>query len=119
MNVIDAQIFTELQDSAGADFVAELVQTFLEDAPGLLQTLRQAHMSGDAAGFRRAAHTLKSNGNTFGALHLAELARELEQRGQQPLSTGEAGDAELAARLQNLEQAYAHCAAALRSLGHA
>lgn len=116
MNVIDARIFTELQDSAGADFVAELVQTFLEDAPALLQTLRQALQSGDEAAFRRAAHTLKSNGNTFGALGLAELARELEQRGQQPLV---AGDAELAARLRNLEQAYAHCAAALRSLGHA
>ncbi|MEJ6002043.1 Hpt domain-containing protein [Paucibacter soli] len=116
MNAIDHQIFTELQDSAGADFVGELVQTFLEDAPSLLQALRQALADADAAAFRRAAHTLKSNGNTFGALGLAELARELEQRAQQPLAPG---DAELRARLQALETAYEHTAKALQGISHA
>ena len=33
---IDAATFAELQESAGADFVKELVQTFLEEAPGML-----------------------------------------------------------------------------------
>ena len=35
----------------------------------------------DADRFRRAAHSLKSNSNTFGALRLAALARELELNG--------------------------------------
>ena len=37
---IDLATFTELQNTAGADFVAELVSTFLEEAPGMLAELR-------------------------------------------------------------------------------
>ena len=32
---IDRATFAELQDTAGADFVKELVQTFLEEAPAM------------------------------------------------------------------------------------
>ena len=42
--------FAELQASAGAEFVAELVDTFLEEAPRMLAELRDAR----AAGARRA-----------------------------------------------------------------
>ena len=78
---IDAATFAELQESAGADFVKELVQTFLEEAPAMLAELRQALAAGQADAFRRAAHSLKSNSLTFGALALAALARELELGG--------------------------------------
>jgi histidine phosphotransfer protein HptB len=79
--VIDQAVFRELQDAAGADFVAELVDTFLEEAPGMLAALRQARAAGDADAFRRAAHSLKSNGLTFGAAPLAAAARALELGG--------------------------------------
>ena len=78
---IDAATFAELQESAGADFVKELVQTFLEEAPGMLTELREALAAGHADAFRRAAHSLKSNSLTFGALALAALAREQELGG--------------------------------------
>ena len=68
--VIDPATFAELQDTAGAEFVAELVDTFLEEAPGMLAELRSARAEGDAERFRRAAHSLKSNSHTFGALSL-------------------------------------------------
>lgn len=76
--LIDPHSFDELQATAGADFVAELVQTFCEEAPGLLDELRHARAAGAAERFRRAAHSLKSNGSTFGALPLAAQARALE-----------------------------------------
>ena len=75
---IDAATFAELQESAGADFVKELVQTFLEEAPAMLAELREALAAGHADAFRRAAHSLKSNSLTFGAGALAALARDLE-----------------------------------------
>jgi len=75
---IDQTVLDELRDSAGAEFAAELAQTFAEDAPSMLATLRQSRSAGDAVAFRRAAHSLKSNAKTFGALSLAELARVLE-----------------------------------------
>ena len=40
---IDAATFAELQDTAGAEFVSELVDTFLEEAPQMLAELRAAH----------------------------------------------------------------------------
>ena len=39
---IDAAILTDLQETAGDDFVADLVTTFLDEAPLLLETLRQS-----------------------------------------------------------------------------
>ena len=78
---IDMATFTELQETAGADFVAELVGTFLEEAPRMLAELRSALAARSADAFRRAAHSIKSNGNTFGASRLAEMAREPELGG--------------------------------------
>lgn len=79
--VIDAAAWAELEQTAGADFIGELVQTFLEEGPVMLQALRDAHAAGHADDFRRAAHSLKSNGLTFGALDFAATARELELGG--------------------------------------
>jgi HPt (histidine-containing phosphotransfer) domain-containing protein len=81
MDLIDAQTFSELQQTAGHEFVAELVDTFLEEAPTMLAELRAAQAAGDALRFRRTAHSLKSNGMSFGALPLAEAARALELGG--------------------------------------
>ena len=78
---IDPVVFAELQATAGADFVGELVDTFLEEAPPMLAELGEAHAAGSAEAFRRAAHSLKSNASTFGAATLAAMARELELQG--------------------------------------
>lgn len=105
---IDPAAFTELQDTAGAEFAAELVGTFLEEAPEMLAELRAARSEGSVDRFRRAAHSLKSNSQTFGATELAALARELE------LGTMPASDAPLL----TLEAAYTRAALALRALSH-
>ena len=110
--VIDPVTFAELQESAGADFVAELVATFLEEAPGMLAELRAARAAADAGRFKRAAHSMKSNGQTFGALALGRMARSLEMAGL------DADPARDAAALDALEAAYARVAAALTELSH-
>ena len=79
--LLDAAVMRDLCDTAGGDFVAELVETFAAEAPGMLAELRAAQAAGAAARFRRAAHSLKSNAHTFGALRLAESARALELGG--------------------------------------
>jgi len=107
---IDAATFAELQDSAGADFVKELVQTFLEEAPAMLAELREALAAGQADAFRRAAHSLKSNSLTFGALTLGAMAREHELGG---LAAAQSSDA-----LDALAQEYDRVAAALQELSH-
>jgi CheY-like chemotaxis protein/HPt (histidine-containing phosphotransfer) domain-containing protein len=59
-------------------FVRKLISTFLNDAPGLVGTLRSSLEQCNSEELRRAAHTLKSNGRTFGATALASLSEELE-----------------------------------------
>jgi len=104
--VIDSATFAELQDAAGADFVGELVGTFLEEAPQMLAELRAAQADGSAERFRRAAHSLKSNANTFGALRLGEMARQLELGGlvadMGPVDALQAEYESVAAALQEL-----------------
>jgi|SRR5215472_2672114 len=75
---IDLSVFEELKTTAGADFVHELVDTFLTEAPGMLAELRRALDANEADRFRRVAHSLKSNSNTFGASKLAAMAKHLE-----------------------------------------
>lgn len=106
---IDRATFSELQEAAGADFVTELVQTFMEEAPVMLRELRDAQAAGDADSFRRAAHSLKSNSLTFGALTLGAMAREQELGG---LAAAQS-DA-----LDALASEYARVAAALQELSH-
>lgn len=79
--VIDPAAYSELQDTMGPDFAAELVETFLAEAPTMLADLRQAAATGDADGFRRAAHSIKSNAGLFGATALARMARDMELAG--------------------------------------
>jgi HPt (histidine-containing phosphotransfer) domain-containing protein len=78
---IDAAVYATLQSTVGADFAAELADTFVEEASGMLAELRAARAYSHAERFRRAAHSLKSNSGTFGATRLAALARELELKG--------------------------------------
>ena len=105
---IDHATFADLQEAAGAEFVAELVDTFLEEAPRMLAELRHAQADASAERFRRAAHSLKSNSNTFGALKLGAMARDLELGGM--ISD--------TAPLDGLEAEYARVAAALKDLGN-
>ena len=77
---LDPRTLEELRASVGGDreFVAELIDEFLGDAPRQLEALRTATSSDDADAARRAAHTLKSTGRTFGALAFASLCQEAE-----------------------------------------
>jgi CheY-like chemotaxis protein/HPt (histidine-containing phosphotransfer) domain-containing protein len=77
-DVIDRATFGGLTRSMGGAFVAELIDTFVEDARELTSQLPAALARRDVDGFRRAAHSLKSTSESLGAGGLATLARELE-----------------------------------------
>lgn len=83
MPVIDKAIFDELKQMSGADFINELIDAFLDDAPNMISQMQTALAAKDVESFRRNAHSLKSNANTFGALELAALAKELEFMGKE------------------------------------
>ncbi|MBI3164355.1 MAG: Hpt domain-containing protein [Anaerolineales bacterium] len=99
MAILDLNTLNALKESAGADFVDELMDAFIKDSIQQMEKLRGALETGDADTFRRAAHTIKSNALTFGAEDLAVLARELEMLGRD--KNLEAGN-----RLEVLKEAF-------------
>jgi PAS domain S-box-containing protein len=111
---LDASALESLRELGGEEFVAEVVDTFLIDAPALVASLRTTHEQGATEELRRAAHTLKSNGATLGAESFSELCRELEQRAR---SRQLDGTAELVDRIEREYGALEETLATLRSQG--
>src|SRR6266545_3405483 len=109
---LEASAIESLRELGGEGFLAEVIDTFLSDAPALLATLRMTHEGGDAEELRRTAHALKSNGQTFGAGRFSELCRELEERAR---SDELDGAAELLDRIEREYAALEETLAALRS----
>lgn len=99
--VLNPATIQELVDSLDAEFVVQLMDTFLKDSPHLLADIRQGLRDGDAEIVRRAAHTLKSNSWTFGLEQLAPLCKDVEDLA----AVGRLVDAEPLA--QNVETSYA------------
>ena len=79
---LDHAALDALREMVGGDsaFLAEMIDTFLQDTPGLISDMQTAATLADPDALRRAAHTLKSNSRTFGALRLGDLSQAVEER---------------------------------------
>jgi CheY-like chemotaxis protein len=107
---LDDGALKNLRDLGGDEFLGEVIDAFLADAPELVATLRRSLDAGSSEELRRAAHTLKSNGATLGAAEFAELCRTLEARAK-------AGELDGAAELvDRVEQEYGALRDALEAL---
>jgi len=109
MSVIDKATFEELTQMAGADFINELIDAFLDDAPNMIGQMQTAVAAKDFESFRRNAHSLKSNANTFGATELGALAKELEFMGKE-------NNLDIGNRLEVLKEAYGKVADELKGM---
>lgn len=77
---IDTETLEQLRVMLGKDtpqMMAGLIENYLENAPKLLDNLRQA-AEGDKNQLSQAAHNLKCNSIAFGAIRLCALCEELE-----------------------------------------
>jgi HPt (histidine-containing phosphotransfer) domain-containing protein len=77
---IDKDALERLRDIVGGDEadLKELIESFLDEAPGLLDALMASRESPDMNAMRRAAHSLKSNAKDMGALAMSELCARIE-----------------------------------------
>jgi HPt (histidine-containing phosphotransfer) domain-containing protein len=77
---IDEAVLADLVESTGGDpdFLAELIDIYLDDAPRQLAAMRDAALSGRIEDLVRPAHTLKGSSASIGAVELSELSRTLE-----------------------------------------
>ena len=110
-STIDVETFAALRDATGAEFVARAHRHVPRPKRRRYSPISATSLAtGDAERFRRAAHSLKSNGNTFGALTLGELAKDLELA--RVAHVKERGPSALA----DIEAEYLRVAAALAAL---
>ena len=109
MSVIDKATFEELKQMSGEDFINELIDAFLDDAPNMLHNMETALAAKDVESFRRNAHSMKSNANTFGATELGSLAKELEFMAKE-------NNLEIGNRLEVLKEAYGKVAEELQGM---
>ncbi|MFQ5848530.1 MAG: Hpt domain-containing protein, partial [Candidatus Methylomirabilales bacterium] len=82
---IDAVVLAglrEAQEEDGADFLTELIDQFLQDAPSQLGVMREAIAKGDAQTLAREAHRLKGGCGVWGARLMAARCRDLEGQGR-------------------------------------
>ena len=79
-SAVDRETISGLLEIIGGakESLNELIGSFLDDAPKLLESLASGVRENDFDAVKRAAHTLKSSAADFGAAGLAELTRELE-----------------------------------------
>lgn len=77
---LDQTALDNLSEMTGddPDFLAEMINTYLDDGPNLIAEMQVAAADGDWATLRRASHTLKSHSRTFGAAVLGDLCQEIE-----------------------------------------
>lgn len=90
-NPINIQTLQALKDMVGddsSDLVAEVIDSYLEDAPQRLQAISQAVVCGDAKLLHYSAHALKSLSVTLGAIPLAQICGELEAMGRAATTLG-------------------------------
>lgn len=108
--IIDPKIYNELKELMGADYVVEIIDTYIQETEGLIQQLPQALGAGDAATFGRLAHSIKSSSASLGAVNFSLQARELEM-------LGKANDlAGVGAKLEKLTAAFLLVASRLKEL---
>ena len=109
MPLIDIATFEQLKQISGEDFISELIDAFLDDAPNMIQNMQSALAARDVESFRRNAHSMKSNANTFGAMELGALAKELEFMAKE--NNLDVGD-----RLEVLKETYEKVAEELKGM---
>ena len=77
---IDRQALDRLRAvvGGGEEDLIEIISSFLEEAPQLMDSLVQSSQVTDLAVMRRAAHSIKSNARDMGATELANICARIE-----------------------------------------
>ena len=73
---VDFLVLSQLKENVGE--ISNLIHLFLEELPGKIDRIKDAEESADPFELGRAAHQLKSNCLTFGAMKMAEICENLE-----------------------------------------
>lgn len=83
---LDQSVLDELKEMIGEDDIADvlpdLINSYLEDSPILLEDIKKAFAQKDGKTLKQSAHSLKSSSASLGAIYLSEICQELENLGK-------------------------------------
>ena len=80
--ILDDERVSYLEAEFGGAMTAELLELFLDQAPEILTSLREAVEANDPGGIERSAHYLKGSSGNIGAARVEALCAELEALGR-------------------------------------
>ncbi len=80
---IKSEILQEWQDMGGPDLLNRMLGQFISDASLCLQSIHSALQNHDLIALKEASHGLKGISANVGAIHLRDLASQLENTSQQ------------------------------------
>jgi HPt (histidine-containing phosphotransfer) domain-containing protein len=80
---IDAEPLEKIRLAGGDELAQKIQQLFLLHGPKRIATARDAAATGDADALERSMHALKSSAAQLGAMRLAAICRDLEDRARQ------------------------------------
>jgi HPt (histidine-containing phosphotransfer) domain-containing protein len=87
---IDMRAISQLaeSDDTGDQFIAEIIEIYLADLSERVGKIGLQMSEGDPAGVAATAHAIKGSSGHFGAAHLIELSREIEDRARRKQTDG-------------------------------
>lgn len=71
-----------LDPDGSSGILPQIINSYLSDAPALIQGMRAALAAKDMTTLARNAHSLKSTSLSLGATRVSEIAREMEVAGK-------------------------------------
>ena len=77
-----------IQEPDKPDMVKKIIRSYLQNAPTLLQSMRDSLYGQEVEVLWQAAHTMKSSNKLVGAGRMAEICHELEIKGRNGSLTG-------------------------------
>jgi signal transduction histidine kinase/CheY-like chemotaxis protein/HPt (histidine-containing phosphotransfer) domain-containing protein len=109
---LDRAAVANLVETLGDDdeAIGEIVGTYVESAPALIESMLTAARASDAEGLGFAAHTLKSSSAIVGAMRISRSCALLEQQSRAHILDGAVD------RVLQIEAMYGPVSAALRGL---
>lgn len=111
--VVDPGRMQDLVDNLG-DGLQDVIESYLEDTPMLIEEMREAVERGDWEDLSRIAHSLKSSSGIFGAKYMVELCRAIEAAARERAAPEER-TAQVSRQLRELAEAYEKVRAVLRT----
>lgn len=85
-DTLDQSIVEGLKELGGEDdpeLFGELVDAFMADTPGRLDSIDKSIAAGDTEGVAQAAHPLKSSSANMGAMGLSVICKRLEMEARE------------------------------------